>query len=68
MNPTKENPKVKEQSFKDGKVQIVEREYTEKVESFEKGQIENYLNEAKGRRDDAQVEVDKWEEMLKLIK
>ena len=65
--PTKAKPFIKEQSFIDGKVQIVEKEYTEKVESFEKGQIENYLNEAKGRRDDAQKEVDKWEDMLKLV-
>ena len=66
--PTKKNPKIKEQSFVDGKVITIEKEYTEKTESYEKGQIENYLNAAKGQRDDAQKEVEKWEKMLKLIK
>lgn len=68
IEPTKEEPITTEQTVVDGKVEIVEKEYTEKVNTYEKGQIENYLQEAKGRRDDAQKDVDKWEEMLALIK
>ena len=66
-NPTKENPKVEEQTVKDGKVISVEKEYSENTTTYEKGQIESNLGEAKSRRDDAQLEVNKWEDMLKLI-
>jgi cell division septum initiation protein DivIVA len=65
--PTKENPIIEEQIVKDGKIEIVEKEYTEKVNTYEKGQVENYLNEAKRRRDESQNEVDKWENMLKMF-
>jgi len=58
---------TKEVKVKDGKLEVKETETIEKVETYEKGQIENYLNEAKGRRDDAQKEVDKWEDMLKQL-
>ena len=66
-NPTKEIPIVKEQTIKDGKVVITEKEYSENTTSYSKGQIENYLSGAKSQRDDAQLEVNKWENMLKLI-
>ena len=66
-NPTKEQPKVREQKLKDGKIVITEKEYSENVTTYEKGQIESYLSEAKNKRDDCQLEVDKWEDMLKLI-
>ena len=66
-NPTKTNPNIKEINVKDGELEVVEKEYTEKVNTYEKGQIENYLNEAKNRRDEAQVEVDKWEDMLNQL-
>ena len=67
-NPTKENPIVKEQLIDDNKIKIVEKQYTENTTTYEKGQLESYLSEAKGKRDDIQVEIDKWEDMLKLIK
>jgi hypothetical protein len=52
----------------DGKLEVKETETIEKVNTYEKGQIENYLNEAKNRRDEAQAEVDKWEDLLTQIK
>ena len=59
---------AKEITIKDGKLEVKETKTIEKVETYEKGQLENYLNEAKGRRDDAQKEVDKWEDMLVQLK
>jgi hypothetical protein len=68
MNPTKLNPNIKETNLKDGKLEVVEKEYTEKVSTYEKGQIENYLNEAKNRRDEAQTDVKYWEGLLNQLK
>lgn len=66
--PNKENPKVKESFIEDGKVVILEKEYTEKRLTMEKGEVENHLFSAKQNLAEAQKQVDEWQEKLDLFK
>ena len=65
--PTKEIPLIEEQTIEDGKVVIIKKEYTERTHTYKKGAIENYINEAKAKKAEAEEEIDKWEAMLSSI-
>lgn len=62
--PTKEYPEITEEVVDGDKITRTIKKYNEEEVSYNKGQIENYLNSAQTRLDEAQKDFDYWNDMM----